>query len=391
MDGTGRQRDGQATSDRRPADLRSVRLTARGAAACGVLLALGLAAAITGQSGLLPFVGVVGLPLLAAPFLILGRAGRAGAAQVRSMVTPPLVPVGGHGDLIVQLANEGDRDLPPLGLEGPAEHWATATTVEKPPGTTSRWRGGWAPDPARLIRWGAIAGGHSGTVTVPLPTSRRGVFAIGPLQVWVHDPFGLLARPVTAAPAVTLVVHPAPARAAPPLPTVPQRASAGGGGIGEVDQDDPSGELSGLRPYVAGDRLHLLSWSVEARYGTLMVQQFRPEGQARLGLVLDDRAGVHRQAAFEAALSLMHALAAAASDRALDMEITTLTGSHVVVPATPEGMVEFLTFLARARPRPVSPGASDPVSSPASAVVTTATARASLSRWPGDLPVLVAE
>jgi Protein of unknown function DUF58 len=374
----------------------SLRPTARGVAALVVLVALGVAEAVTGRSGLLPFVVVVGLPLVAGPVLVAARSRRAAAAQVRAMVSPPLAAVGGPSELIVQLANEGTTTLPPVSLDAPADHWATEgdarPTQPRPPGLARRRDQLLAPDPGRLIRWSPLAGDGSSTSALGLPTSRRGVFVIGPLRAWVHDPFGLFAKVVALAPAVTLVVHPPPSAAAPSLLAVAHRLTAFGGGTGDIDQDDPSGELSSLRPYVAGDRLHLLSWPVEARYGTLMVQQFRPDGQARIGLVLDDRAGVHRRAAFESALSMIHGLAAAAADRGLDVEITTLSGRHVVVAATPDGRVEFLTFLARAQPRSVTPARVAAAAPPsASAVVTTSTARATLPFWPGALSVVEAE
>jgi hypothetical protein len=381
----------------------AIRPTTRGVAVAAVVLALIVVAAITGRSGLLPLIVVVALPLLSAPVLTYSRARRAAGAQIRAMVSPPLVPIGGSSEFIMQLANEGEAPLPPVGLENPANHWSTEATEATEPGAalpdrpaalTRLRRRTLAADPARLMRWSALAAGGSSTATVPLPTSRRGVFVIGPLRAWVHDPFGLFAAPVTVAPAVTLVVHPARTQAVVPHPVPPinHRHHAFGGGVGTTDQDDPGGELSGLRPYVPGDRLHLLSWPVEARYGTLMVQQFRPEGQARIGLVLDDRAGVHRRAAFEAALAVLHALASDAAERALSVEITTLSGRHVVVTATPEGKVEFLTFLAQAKPRSVDPASMRlEAGRPASTMITTETARASLPQWSGDLSVVVAE
>jgi hypothetical protein len=383
---------GREVRDARARRIPSLRPTGRGLAALVVLVALGVAEGVTGGSGLLPFVVLVGLPLVAGPVLVAVRSRRAAAAQVRAMVSPPLAAVGGPSELIVQLANEGATTLPPVSLDAPADHWAvddhSRVAPSRATALTRRREQLLAPDPGRLIRWSPLAGDGSSTAALRLPTSRRGVFVIGPLRAWVHDPFGLFGTAVALAPAVTLVVHPPPSAAAPSVPAVPHRRTAFGGGTGDTDQDDPGGELSGLRPYVAGDRLHLLSWPVEARYGTLMVQQFRPEGQARIGLVLDDRAGVHRRAAFEHALSMIHGLAAAAADRALDVEITTLSGRHVVVAATPEGRVEFLTFLARAQPHAVAPArVAAAAPSAASAVVTTSTARATLPFWPGAVTV----
>ena len=81
-----------------------------------------------------------------------------------------------------------------------------------------------------------------------------------------------------------------------------------------------------------------------------MVHEFRPDGAAPIRIVLDDRAGVHRKAAFEQSLSILYALADREGAASRDVEIRTLTGGLLRVPPTPEGMVELLTFLAGARP-----------------------------------------
>ncbi len=208
----------------------------------------------------------------------------------------------------------------------------------------------------------------------------------------MHDPFGLVAQRVAVAPAVTLVVHPVRAVSTPPQllagDSGPLAPSRDGAHEARFD-DDPGGELSGLRPYALGDRLHLLSWPVEARYGTLMVHEFRPDGAAPIRILLDDRAGVHRKAAFEESLSIVYALAEQEGARSRDVEITTLTGGLLVVPPTPEGMAELLTFLAGARPR--RQGGGFPPLRGASTVVTTTTARGSLPATPGVISVIEVE
>jgi uncharacterized protein (DUF58 family) len=194
------------------------------------------------------------------------------------------------------------------------------------------------------------------------------------------------------APAVTLVVHPTRALSTPPQPlpgdSGPLAPSRDGSHEARHD-DDPGGELSGLRPYAPGDRLHLLSWPVEARYGTLMVHEFRPDGAAPIRIVLDDRAGVHRKAAFEESLSILYALADREGTRSRDVEIITLTGGLLRVPPTPEGMAELLTFLAGARPGHMSGGS--PLLRGSSTVVTTTTARGSLPATPGPRSVIEVE
>jgi uncharacterized protein (DUF58 family) len=128
---------------------------------------------------------------------------------------------------------------------------------------------------------------------------------------------------------------------------------------------------------------------VEARYGLLMVHEFRPDGAAPIRIVLDDRAGVHRKAAFEESLSILYALVDREGAGSRDVEIITLTGGLLRVPPTPEGMVELLTFLAGAQPS--RRRASFPLLRGSSTVVTTTTARGSLPVTPGVRSVIEAE
>jgi uncharacterized protein (DUF58 family) len=380
----------RSAPDRRLA-LATVRPTARGAVVVLVAVAVGLIEVFTARPGLLPFVVLLGLPLVAAPILVWARCRRAMAVHVRTMVVPPLVAVGGHCELRIHLANEGENASPPLGLERPAEHSRSADRPAVEPTRLGRLL---AAPSSRLIRWQPLGAAQAGSSMRALPTGRRGIFTIGPLALWVHDPFGLCARRVAVTPAVTLVVHPVRALSTPSLPLPggdpgPLAPSRDGAHEARHD-DDPGGELSGLRPYVPGDRLHLLSWPVEARYGLLMVHEFRPDGAAPVLIVLDDRAGVHRKAAFEESLSILYALVDREETGSRDVEIMTLTGGLLRVPPTPEGMAELLTFLAGARPSRRR-ASSLPLRGGSSTVVTTSTARDSLPATPGVLSVIEVE
>jgi uncharacterized protein (DUF58 family) len=370
--------------------MATLRPTARGALLLAVALAVGLVEVFTARPGLLPFIALAGLPLVAAPVLVLARGRRAVAVQVRTTVVPPLVAVGGQCELLIHVANEGENASPSFGLERPADHSRAAGASTGEPERFGRL---FAAAPSRLIRWGSLGCAQGGSATRTVPTGHRGIFTIGPLASWVHDPFGLCAQRVGVASAVTLVVHPIRATSTPPslsLPGDPGPLAPSRDGSHEArHDDDPGGELSGLRPYTPGDRLHLLSWPVEARYGTLMVHEFRPDGVAPVRIVLDDRAGVHRKAAFEESLSILYALVDREGARSRDVEISTLTGGLLRVPPTPEGMVELLTFLAGARPRRLS--ASFPLLRGSSTVVTTTTARGSLPSTPGVRSVIEVE
>ena len=145
--------------------------------------------------------------------------------------------------------------------------------------------------------------------------------------------------------------------------------------------DDPGGEWSGLRPYEPGDRLHLLSWQAEARFGALLVHDFLPDSEDVVTIVFDDRAGVHRRPAFESALGAVLGLASAAGGRSTDYDVSTLSGRRVRGSTTPDGLVALLTFLAETQPTRSSNHAAASASPPPSGalVITTATAAPTLS------------
>jgi len=344
-----------------------------------VLLAVALS---TGDSTLLLVVAAVALPLAIAPVVVLGRAHRAAGTEVHMMVTPPLVPVGASCGLLVQLSRSGGADLPPLGLDRPSDNWYAGVPTTRPSIRPARPRVALAADVGRLIRWDQIGPDTSASSTLSLPTRRRGVFTIGPLRLWVHDPFALFGLAVAVGRAVTLVVHP-PALAGMALPAVRPgsiEATQFGDGPGGDHTDDPGGEWSGLRPYEPGDRLHLLSWQAEARFGALLVHDFRPDSEEVVTILFDDRAGVHRRPAFEKALGAVVGLVSAAEGRSTDYDVSTLSGRRVRGSTTPDGLVALLTFLAETQPIRSSNHAAAPASPlPKGAlVITTPTAAPTL-------------
>lgn len=207
-----------------------------------------------------------------------------------------------------------------------------------------------APSPAP----GRTASGH-----LPVPTARRGVYTLPPQRCWAHDPFGLVGAPGPATPTVVAVVHPVPLDPG-HLPV------AAASRVGWAATPDPGsgrglGDLEGLRPYVAGDRLTLLHWPAKIRYGEWFVRQFDGEGAATVSIVLDDRAGVHRRRDFERLVSatLWSVLETTRSPRAV--QLTTLAGRAYSFPPGEQGRADARLVLARLQPlalrAPVRPAA----------------------------------
>jgi uncharacterized protein (DUF58 family) len=359
-----------------------LRPTWRGVSVAALAFTLVAVEVITGDSALLLVLVVVALPLVVAPVVVLWRARQAAGSEIHLMVDPPLVPVGAPSDLLVHLVPLGNAAFPPWSLERPSAHRRAGPPDPPGPVEPAPSRGMLAPDTGRLIRSDRVGSDARASSTVPLPTRRRGVFTVGPLRLWVHDPFALFGLTVATARPVLLVVHP---RAVVGLTPPSVRPDTSGStqfsdGPAGVHTDDPGGEWSGLRPYEPGDRLHLLSWQAEARSGALLVHDFRPDSEEVVAIVFDDRAGVHRSDAFEKALGFVYGLASSAEGPATEYDVSTLSGRRVHGSTTPEGLVAVSTFLAEVQPTRSSRVAASPASAlPSDALlITTPTAAGSL-------------
>jgi uncharacterized protein (DUF58 family) len=204
---------------------------------------------------------------------------------------------------------------------------------------------------------------------------RRGRFDVGSLRLWVPDHFGFWAVHVATLPAVTVVVHPAA------VDTPLQVGGSDSPWLGSLHADPrhrrDDGELVGLRPYVPGDRLHLVHWPTLRRGDGPYVKEFASEPHGGVRIVVDDRAGSHRRQPFEVMLGLTVSLLSQASARGLDVELTTLSGEVRVIPPDAAGTALAMSMLATLRPRAPVMRRMEPASC---TVVTTAEAASTLPR-----------
>ncbi|MGH9016860.1 MAG: DUF58 domain-containing protein [Acidimicrobiales bacterium] len=332
------------------------RPTRRGVGAVFVLGALVVLAVTSGTGELIPLIVAVAVPLLAAPVSAWRRAGQGRARLSVTAAAPPMSVVGGAAILEIGVTNHTGRGAPALCFAVPVTRWR-----RRPPGpapgtpsfsapTKEKRQGRWLV-PSALEPVGPCPPGRVVGFSSPVPSARRGVFTLRLGQAWVLDPFGLFgaAGPVVAP--VTVTLYP-PADGPGPTPVAPRLGSMAATarpvtGTGR----DGSGDLVGIRPYVAGDRLSLLHWPARARTGAWFVRQFAPEGADTRRLVLDDRAGVHRQADFEAMLARAHAMVLALGDAGRTVELCTMSGTVRLVAPVPAGLEQARLVLATVLPR----------------------------------------
>ena len=153
-----------------------------------------------------------------------------------------------------------------------------------------------------------LRGGESRTVTWPLLCGRFGIHPLTEVRLRSHDALSLLVRDQSV-PLHTLVrTYPRPerlSRAVRPLQTQQrtgnQTSRALGSGI----------EFAGIRPFVPGDRPRHVNWRMSLRRGQLHVNEFHPERNADVVLMLDSFADVRDGEGSTLALGV-HAVATAA-------------------------------------------------------------------------------
>jgi uncharacterized protein (DUF58 family) len=128
-----------------------------------------------------------------------------------------------------------------------------------------------------------VPAGGSTSVTLSVPTERRGWMPAPRVRLATRFPLGLFKAWSYWHPGLKVLAYPAPEPGAPPLP---MSGSVRGEGLGRAGEDD----FAGVRSYQAGDPLRRLAWRQIARLdlelgGQLATKHF--EGGAAEQLVLD--------------------------------------------------------------------------------------------------------
>ena len=192
---------------------------------------------------------------------------------------PPRVNAGTPSRVELEIRNKGRRRTPVLAVRDPFDkgwRWARFLLAPVVPGASSR-------------------------AAYRLPTERRGIYDIGPLEVAVTDPFGLASTTFNTAAVTQLTVYPR-IEEIHPLPFThgydPHSGSEHPTAFTGAGED-----FYALRPYEVGDDTRRVHWLSTARLDDLMVRQDEMPWQTRATILLDVRAAVHSAATFETAVS----------------------------------------------------------------------------------------
>jgi len=199
--------------------------------------------------------------LLALPVasLVLGMAGSQGVRYARLVPPGTHLTAGGTSDVVLELS----RSRFGASEAGVVDH---------------------LPEP-RALKFPAPRGGsRTARLEVPLSFPRRGVYELGPAEIRISDPIGLLDFSRTFPEKTEVVVYPKTY----PLPGFPLR-----GGDMEAGSRGSRGqrgdEFASLREYRRGDDRRHIHWKSVARTGELFVKEFSLEAPRRHTVVLDLR------------------------------------------------------------------------------------------------------
>jgi uncharacterized protein (DUF58 family) len=189
-----------------------------------------------------------------------------------------------------------------------------------------------------------LEAGQTGTRAYRLPTHRRGVYDIGPLEVSVSDPFGLLRETKTHGVAEQLWVYPR-VHAIQPLPSGVLRHLEGA-----TTDLAPEGEITfhRLREYVRGDDLRMIHWKSTARIGKLMVRHNVDTSLSYTVVVVDIRPRSYSAETFELAMDAAASVVMASSEGMSAVQLRTTDGQQVGGPdcRLPQGLLDHLTSVA---------------------------------------------
>lgn len=214
----------------------------------------------------------------------------------------------------------------------------------------SRWRG------ATLVGYDRISGGDQAlppirlaaqeetVATYQVPTRRRGIVDVGPLNIARRDPLGLVRVAWPYGGTARVWVHPRVYQ----LVHVPVGTNRSLDGVVDRVQHG-SITFHALREYVPGDDLRHVHWRTSAHIGQLMVREHVDTSLPRIAVVLDDRPASYQGDGFEDAVDAAGSVITAIVSQGLTVDFHLVSGTFV--EGGPDiGVQPMLDLLAEVQP-----------------------------------------
>jgi uncharacterized protein (DUF58 family) len=186
-----------------------------------------------------------------------------------------------------------------------------------------------------------LRGGEHGIRTYRLPTSRRGVFDIGPVEVPRADPFGLCRTVQSMGEPQRIAVHPKL------LVLQPLRTGVSMYLEGPSSDLSPQGTITfhRIREYAVGDDLRKVHWPSTAKTGTLMVRHNVDTAQPFTVVVLDVNPARYSEDTFEEAVDIAASALTSLSKGKAPIQLRLTSGDRIGGPSQtdPTPLVDQLT------------------------------------------------
>ena len=260
---------------------------------------------------------LVGLGLLAVVVLGFATVVRPARLAIQREIQPPRVPKGSPAIAFLTFANRGRRTIPVTIATQAFGAQRVRTVIPR------------------------LRGGERGTRAYRLPTTRRGIFDVEPVEVTRRDAFELFRRSRKQAEVERIWVYPRVVR----LGTL--AAGQARNLEGSSSDTSPQGNITfhRLRDYVEGDDLRFVHWRSSARAGRLLVKHNVDTAQPYTVVLLDARPSLYTEEAFEQAVDVAASVVSAAAANKSPVELRTTEGSVLGGPrlrsATP--LLDHLT------------------------------------------------
>jgi len=180
-----------------------------------------------------------------------------------------------------------------------------------------------------------------------IPTRRRGVFDVGPIDIERIDALWLTVGTRRTGQVSSVIVHPKVYDLLGPQGAV--RSVENESVIRRASSDPLSGFVS-MREYVAGDDPRLIHWPTTARVGTLMIREHVDVRRPEFTVVLDTAPEASAPDDFEEMVDVVASLAVHAIRSGLDVMVRTTDRHHAgrPTPLVADSMVlELLTPVQR--------------------------------------------
>jgi uncharacterized protein (DUF58 family) len=288
-------------------------------------LALGVALTVGGWVARWPPVVILGAGMLVLVGGSSAYVARRPRLEIERAVEPPRVQKGLPAIAVVHVTNLSSRMLAPVAIE------------QRLGDTAIR---------ARLPR---LRRGEQGLRTYRLPTSQRGVFDIGPVEIPRADPFGLCRTVQRMGEPQRIAVHPR-LLAINRLPSGSTRNLEG-----PSSDASPQGTITfhRLREYSVGDDLRTVHWPSTAHVGKLVVRHNVDTAQPYTVVLLDVHPDVYSAESFEEAVDVTASLVTSMAIGKAPVQLRTTAGDRLGGPGQRDATV-LVDYLTEVRPDPAA-------------------------------------